>query len=587
MKKVSFFEKLITKVKFSKEDGVTERTKSLNFCLICGILVFIPKIVFLFYLGLIYSFTQSICFTIFCIFIYLCNKKGYYILSRNLIFVTLNLLLLSATYVEGSSTGVYINYIPLFISFSILGRINDDKTQIVLLILLTVTGLMLSLFYCPDFSFLQNISASIIKSMFVINFFTATALTFIFTFLIYNINTRKELELISAKELAEESAKAKLQFLSNMSHELRTPLNGIIGTANLLKEETHNNTQAEHFEILQYSSQQMLELVNDVLDFSKGEAGMLFLDKHSFNLEKVIKNIYASFAHQFEKKNLFLKLAVDENINFNIISDDIRLCQVLNNLLSNALKFTENGGVTFALKLNHTLEDKLGVKFIVEDTGIGIPANKINTVFESFTQADLNTTRKFGGTGLGLSISKKIVETFGSQIKVGSEVGKGTKFSFEIIFEKDLNFALQSEEVLDKIEFKSLKGFNILLAEDNKINMQIARKFLNKWEVNITEAQNGMEAIALCKNKSYDLLLLDLEMPEADGYTALSQIRKIHPQIPAIAFTASSFDNIENVLLEKGFDDYILKPFSPANLNQKLAYFATKLNLFAYQDMLN
>jgi signal transduction histidine kinase len=553
----------------AKSESVATKIRYLNYCLVAGIIMFIPNVTYEAYLGLPVTTAFDVVFILLIIFTYFINSTGRYNLARNFTILAANFVLVAGNYAEGVAAGNYLIYIPLFFIFSILGKLKDDLWQIVFLIIMTLVGLTVSLYIFPEYSTVQNIPLDVIKTMFKMNFLLALLLTIIFSYLIYRITQQKELELTIAKELAEEGAKAKLQFLSNMSHELRTPLNGIIGTTNLLKSEAHSEIQNEHFELLTYSSTQMLSLVNDVLNFSKIESGKIELEESRFNLETFIKNIYNSFAPQFEAKHLYFKLATDDDINFNILSDDIRLSQILNNLLSNALKFTHIGGVTFGVKVLENTASQLAVYFSVTDTGIGIPAEKKDKIFESFIQADLNTTRKYGGTGLGLSISKRLAEVFKTTLNVESVVDVGTTFYFDAQFTKDNNFIAEVNN--NNVEyFKDLKDLKILIAEDNKINMLIARKFLRKWGVILTEAVNGKEAITLCENNSYDLILLDLEMPEADGYTALKEIRKIHPAIPAIAFTASAFENIEQVLLHKGFTDYVLKPFSPYDLNGKL-----------------
>jgi signal transduction histidine kinase/CheY-like chemotaxis protein len=549
-------------------ESIATKIRYLNYCLIAGVVMFIPNVMYEAYLGLPVT-TIIDCIFIFLIFIaYLINSKGKYTIARNFAILAANFVLVGGNYAEGMAAGNYLIYIPLFFIFSVLGKLKDELWQIIFLVASTTICLVVSLFFFPEFSSVQQISTDIVKTMFKANFVISLVLTIIFSYLIYRITQQKESELTIAKEIAEENAKIKLQFLSNMSHELRTPLNGIIGTTNLLKSETHNEIQNEHFELLTYSSTQMLSLVNDVLNFSKIDSGKIELEESRFNLETFIKNIYNSFAQQFEAKHLYFKLATDDDINFNILSDDIRLSQILNNLLSNALKFTHTGGVTFGVKVIENTVSKLAVYFSVTDTGIGIPTEKKDKIFESFIQADLNTTRKYGGTGLGLSISKRLAEVFKTTLNVESIVNVGTTFYFDVLFAKDNT----REEIIAKPidDFKDLNGMTVLIAEDNKINMLIARKFLTKWGVILTEAVNGKEAIIFCENNIYDLVLLDLEMPEADGYTALKGIRKIYPTIPAIAFTASAFENIEQQLLQKGFNEYILKPFSPQDLNTKL-----------------
>ncbi len=548
---------------------VGTKIRYLNYCLAAGIVLFIPNVLYEIYLALPITVAIDIIFITIILLAYFFNARGKYNTARNTAILAANFVLVGGNYAEGIAAGNYLIYIPLFFIFSILGKVKDQLIQIVFLVFTTTICLLVCLLSFPDYSTVQEISLDVVKAMFKANFCISLVLTIIFSYLIYRITQQKEYELIQAKEIAEESAKIKLQFLSNMSHELRTPLNGIIGTTNLLKSEIHNQIQKEHYELLTYSSTQMLSLVNDVLDFSKIESGKIELEESRFNVETFIKNIYNSFAQQFEAKNLYFKLATDEDINFSVISDDIRLSQILNNLLSNALKFTHTGGVTFGVKIIQNTSSQLAIYFSVTDTGIGIPANKKDKIFESFIQADLNTTRKYGGTGLGLSISKKLAEVFKTTLHVESTVNIGTKFYFNVLFDKarDIDEVISNEPI---VKIKDLTGMKILIAEDNKINMLIARKFLRKWGVVLTEATNGKEAINFCENNSYDLVLLDLEMPEADGYTALKQIRKIYPTIPAIAFTASAFENIEQQLLQKGFNEYILKPFSPQELNSKL-----------------
>jgi signal transduction histidine kinase/ActR/RegA family two-component response regulator len=551
----------------SEEDKL--KIKYLNQGIIYGALMFIPNLVFEAIIGFLPATILNFVFIASAVTCFFINRQGKYNLAKDFTFIGLNLILLTANFTEGTRTGNYLIYPSLILLFPILIKVKDDIKRIVFHFIFLVFCLLTSIIVCPLHGYLPGLSDSDAALMFKGSFVVAFGLTSVLAYIIFVITQTREAELIKAKETAEESATAKLQFLSNMSHELRTPLNGIIGTTNLLQLDEHNAQQKEQYELLHYSSQHMLHLVNDVLDFSKIESGKIELENRDFNLQTFIKNMYNSFAPQFEKKNLYFKLLLnDDNLNYVITSDDIRLGQILNNLLSNALKFTHHGGVTLGITTTLLNQNTLQVKFDVTDSGIGIKKESLHKVFESFVQGDLNTTRKYGGTGLGLSISKKLAEVFNTGITVESEQGKGSNFCFLPIFTISNNKIDAEQET--EIPFKSLKGMNILIAEDNRINMLIARKFLKKWEVNVTEAANGREAIELCKTNSFDLVLLDLEMPEADGYTALAEIRKQYPLIPAIAFTAAIFEDIEIKLLQKGFSDYILKPFAPHDLNAKL-----------------
>jgi signal transduction histidine kinase/ActR/RegA family two-component response regulator len=548
----------------SEEDKA--KIKYLNQGIIFGTLMFIPDLLFEAAIGFTPATILNFVFIASSIVCFFINRQGNYNFSRNFTFIGLDLILLTANFTEGTQTGNYLIYISLILLFPILIKLKEKGSEVLFLLIFTLVCATVSVTVCPDKGYLPGLDEKSAALMFKGSFLVSAGLAVILSCIIYTITQHRETQLIEAKEQAEESARIKLQFISNMSHELRTPLNGIIGTTNLLRLGNHTAQLMEQFELLNYSSQHMLHLVNDVLDFSKIESGKIQLENRNFNLQDFVQNIYTSFTLQFEEKNLYFKLLHnDDDLDYTINGDDIRLAQILNNLLSNAHKFTHTGGVTLAITITRTEESKLCITFDVRDSGIGIQQQNLHTIFESFVQADPNTTRKYGGTGLGLAISKKLAEVFGTTLSVQSKPGQGSHFSFSPVFTVAENKNEPAQTV--EADFKSLKGLNILIAEDNKINMLIARKFLLKWEAGVTEACNGKEAIELCRNAAFDLVLLDLEMPEADGFTALSEIRKLHPLIPAIAFTASVFENIEEALLQKGFNDYILKPFTPGDLN--------------------
>jgi signal transduction histidine kinase/CheY-like chemotaxis protein len=499
--------------------------------------------------------------------------------------INLNLYLVVVSYIEGLKAGTYMFYFPYFLVLTFVVSIGKHFKGWITLYSITVVSALLCFSISPQTNgAVQVISETLYGKLYSSNLLAAMALTLIFSYAILrtnrtneaailkeNDNLRKtELELLKAKKKAEVAANAKSRFLSNMSHELRTPLNGIIGVSNLLQQENYLPHQKQSLDILRYSSEHMMILINDILDYHKIEAGRLELDMRPINLMQFMNRIINQFAGQVQAKGLQFNTAVDIHLDNEMFTDDTRLNQILSNLLSNAIKFTETGSISLTAKQLYSTSEKATVQFVVKDTGIGIPEVKHSEIFRSFTQADIDTTRKYGGTGLGLTISKRLINMFNSELMLKSQEGKGSEFFFTVVLKINQVSRLYIEEDQSR-QLTSLEGVRILIAEDNKVNMSIAKRFMTKWGIEVDEAVNGREAVERFRNGSYDLMLIDLEMPEMDGPSALREIRRFNRDVPAMAFTAAVYDNMENDLMKKGFIDYIHKPFRPEVLHNKIA----------------
>jgi len=359
-----------------------------------------------------------------------------------------------------------------------------------------------------------------------------------------------------------------------MSHEIRSPLNAVIGITNLLLLEDPKPEQIEELNTLKFAGENLLMLVNDILDFNKIEAGKLQLEKTAIALKSLVKNLHNTFQYKADEKNIELKSNVDIDLPETILGDPTRIAQILTNLLSNAIKFTEHGFVELSLrKMKSTEEGFVKVRFEVADSGIGIPKNKHHLIFESFSQANTDTNRKFGGTGLGLTITKKLIQLHKSEIYLQSEEGKGTTFYFDLLLEIDNNNSLQESEKYIKKRTKDLVGRKVLLVEDNAFNQLIAVKFLEKWEAKVDVADNGLIALKKIETNSYDLVLMDIQMPEMNGIECTHAIRKSKNEkiknLPIIAFTAAA-DTETDKMIAEGMNDSISKPFNPDELFKKI-----------------
>ncbi len=382
-----------------------------------------------------------------------------------------------------------------------------------------------------------------------------------------------ENELVKAKESAEKASMAKAQFLSTMSHEIRTPMNAVIGLTYLLLQDDPKPEQLQNLKILKFSAENLLGIINDILDFSKIEAGKIALEEEDIVIRDLLDGIIYSFSPKTLEKGIFLKANIDENVPEVILSDQLRLSQILNNLLSNAVKFTNTGGITIEIRQKQKLTSAEEIEFRIIDTGIGIPESKHKSIFNEFTQADNNTTRLFGGTGLGLAITSKLLELFNSKIELWSKPGEGSIFSFTL----HLKTGIRSIEKKVKFEsindFTLLTGRRILVVEDNKVNQIIAQKFLKQWGINITIAENGKEALKKLENDHFELILMDLQMPEMDGYETTQRIRSSntsYQNIPIIALSASAMLQIRDKALVIGMNDFVTKPFNPNELYAKM-----------------
>jgi PAS domain S-box-containing protein len=382
---------------------------------------------------------------------------------------------------------------------------------------------------------------------------------------------QREEELMQMKEKAEQAAKAKSQFLSVMSHELRTPLNAVIGITHLMLQGNPREDQQEDLRTLQFSGESLLHIINDILDFTKLDSGKIELSAIDFNLRELSQSLYQSFSYKAREKGIVFDVEYDEKMPFMVKGDNFRLSQVLNNLISNAIKFTREGSVKLKISLIEEKGAAYVTKFSVIDTGIGIAEEKKDKIFEQFTQADSNTTRLYGGTGLGLSISAKLVELMDSAIVVDSKLGKGSNFNFTILLQP--GNATEQAAPVQKATGKSNEPFRnklILLAEDNTFNANIARRFITGWGADLDVVADGWQAIEFVSRKRYDLILMDVQMPVLDGFACTRKIRKHFKDVPIIAVTASPKNEILQDILACGMNDFVSKPFKPNELRSKM-----------------
>ena len=494
-------------------------------------------------------------------------KKGYLKLARSIFLLTFNIsVAIIASFVGKNASIEFFLLYAIGVPFTVFS-IRRERFWLVFYAFLPIV--LLTLLYVFQFNFfgVQQLDPETAKN-YVYPFSMTLALLLIVFQLIYfsYVNAGYNSSLHSKKQRALDASNAKSDFLSTMSHEIRTPLNAVIGLSYILGDNNPRKDQIENIEALNYSGQILLNLLNDVLDYNKMQTGEIHFDRLPVNLYDATKQIKKVHEASCIKKAIDFNLEIEKDIPV-VWLDITRFNQVINNLVSNAIKFTETGSVT--LKINCIKQTNTHITILTEviDTGIGIPKEKQDSIWKAFSQASTSTNRLYGGTGLGLPIVKSIVKQVDSDIFIDSEVGKGSRFYFEVALK------IASEEDLEKNTEKkeyNFEGKNVLLVEDNDINIMVGQQILEKAKLTVDVAKDGVQAVKMAKQNNYNIILMDIQMPIMDGYEATKQIRKFDTTTPIYALSASVFMEAKETMKENGIDGFIFKPFNPDDLLNRL-----------------
>jgi signal transduction histidine kinase/CheY-like chemotaxis protein/HPt (histidine-containing phosphotransfer) domain-containing protein len=409
---------------------------------------------------------------------------------------------------------------------------------------------------------------------FIMGLLAVVIVMFTFWYIINRIRKQQEMiaQLNESERKVREAAQVKEHFIANMSHEIRTPMNAILGFTNLLQKQPLDNLPKQYVQSIQSSGENLLSIINDVLDLSKIESGMMRIEKTPLSIRGLAHSVYHLFASKAEEKKLDFSLKVEENIPDTLIGDAVRITQLLVNLVSNAIKFTDKGFVTIGINAKDITERHLQLIITVADSGIGIDKTQQQQVFERFTQAEENTTRRFGGTGLGLSIVQQIVKLLDGTISLESGLNKGSSFIVKLPFDIAKEQAMKKPELMPTPRALNALGVNILVVEDNPMNQNLMHHLLTEWQMRFDIAPNGKAAISALQQKKYDLILMDIQMPEMDGYTAAQIIRNdLKLTTPIVAMTAHAFAGEREKCMSYGMTDYIPKPVRENDLHRLIS----------------
>jgi signal transduction histidine kinase len=497
----------------------------------------------------------------------LLNYLQLYKLSKFVALVAVNGQMLFLSNMVGVNSCNFMYLFPFIFSQLFFLRNTDFHWQSALPPTVTSLNLFAIFIFLP-FDVSSNFPHYNAQLHVTINVLINFCLMVLFYGIIFNIIKKRETKIKETNDTLQNALQTKSRFLSNISHELRTPLNGIIGSVQVLEADKNTLTQNEYFEAIKNSSQHLLHLINQTLDYSKLEFNGVQINNATFNLYDSVHNAVAACQILAKNKNLQLNINIADSLPAIYTGDNLKIEQVLLNLLSNAIKFSQNGAININLRGVLANNNQFLVTFTIADNGIGISPDMQEKVFDSFVQQDSNTTRKYGGTGLGLTICKQLVEGMGGKIALTSNEPKGTIAT--VILPLAYNAQQNNMALNTAKQIHQLNNLKILLAEDNKVNQMVATKMLQNWGAIVTVTNNGVEALQCFNQHQFDIALIDLEMPEMDGRQLIKHIKTTHPNFPAIAFTAAAYDNIFDDLKNLGFADFVPKPFSVWQLNHSI-----------------